>query len=75
MMSQVEELVDLVNNLPENEIKTAKSFLQFLIEKAKHDILISDTTLKNKTHISLQGITSGSKVTEEDFNEVKQIWQ
>ena len=74
-MSQVKELVDLVNKLPENEIKTAKTFLQFLIEKAKHGILISDTTLNGKKHISLQGITSGSKVTEEDFDEAKKIWQ
>ena len=74
-MSQVQELVTLVNKLPESEIPTAKTFLQFLIEKAKQGILISDTTLNNKKHISLQGITSGSKVTEEDFEEVEQIWQ
>jgi hypothetical protein len=74
-MSQVEELVDLVNKLPKSEIKTAKSFLQFLIEKPKHEVSIVDITLKTKSRISLQGIISGSKVTEEDFNEAKQIWQ
>ena len=74
-MSQVKELVDLVNKLPENEIRTAKSFLQFLLEKAKHGIQISDTTCNNKKHISLQGITSGSKITDEDFDEAEQIWQ
>lgn len=78
-MSPVDELVKLVNKLPESEVNLAKHFLQFLIEKAKQGILVSDTvpetTLQNKTHISLQGITSGSKVTEADFAEAAQIWQ
>ena len=78
-MSPVDELVKLVNKLPESEVPLAKHFLQSLIEKARQGILISDTApetpIKNKTHISLQGITSGSKVTEEDFAEAAQIWQ
>ena len=74
-MEHVEELVELVKKLPESEIKTAKSFLQYLIEKTEHGILISDTILENKKHISLRGITSGSKVTDKDFDEAKQIWQ
>ena len=62
-MHQVDELKDLIEKLPPKEVGTAKTFIQFLIEKNK------------KKAISLQGITSGSKVTEKDFYEAKQIWQ
>ncbi len=79
VISSVDELVKLVNKLPESEVNLARHFLQFLIEKARQGILISDTVpetpLQNKKHISLQGITSGSNLTEEDFAEVAQIWQ
>jgi len=62
-MHQIDELMDLIEKLPQKEVNTAKTFIQFLIEKSK------------KEAISLQGITTGSKVTEKDFDEAKQIWQ
>jgi excisionase family DNA binding protein len=42
--------------------------LQEFISKSKND------SNKSKKRISLEGITSGSKVTDEDFEEAKKQW-
>lgn len=77
-MNKTDELVPLIQQLPDEEIHTAKRFLEFLIEKAHwkvNDIFKTlDSYPKVSKKISLQGIISGSQVTELDFEEAKKIW-
>lgn len=77
-MNKIDELIPLIQELPEEEIHTAKRFLEFLIEKAHwkvNDIFKTlDSYPKVSKKISLQGIISGSQVTELDFEEAKKIW-
>jgi excisionase family DNA binding protein len=48
--------------------RVSEDDLQNFINKAKKD------SSKPKKRISLEGIISGSKVTDEDFEEVKKQW-
>ncbi len=65
-MNKIDELVPLIQELPDEEIHTAKRFLEFLIEKAHwkvNDIFKTlDTFPKVRKKIRLQGFLSGSLV-------------
>lgn len=77
-MNKFDELVPLIEELPEYEVRTAKSFLQFLIQKAARESGITkeyQPEIRKKNFVSIRGITSGSPVADEDFEEVKRIWQ
>jgi hypothetical protein len=64
------DLLKMIENLPETEIPLAKTFLEFLL--SKHG---SSINKKNEEYVSLQGIIQGSSVTDEDLQEIKNIWQ
>ncbi|MBC8181999.1 hypothetical protein H8E88_12850 [candidate division KSB1 bacterium] len=66
-MNQVEEIIDLAYKIPKAEIKTAKKFLQFLIENK------TESSIIEKKSVSLFGITHGSTVSLKDFEEAKKI--
>jgi len=68
-MNQVQEIIDLAYKVPKAEIRTAKKFLQFLIENK------SNRSIKKKKIVSLCGIIQGSNVSNNDFDEAKKIWQ
>lgn len=59
----------LIKDLNENEIKEVIDFIEFIKEK--------DKKIKKPQgrRVSLQGTISGSKVTDEDFEEAKKIWR
>lgn len=62
-----EELYKIIDQIPIEKQIIAKSFLEWLNLQ---------NSLERKTkRISLQGITDGSNVTDQDIQEVKKIWR
>lgn len=62
-----QELHQMIDQLPDETLITAKSFLEWLVTDKSSDV--------KKQRISLKGISKGSSVTEEDIKEAKRIWQ
>jgi len=62
-----QELHQMIDQLPDETLITAKSFLEWLVIDKSSDV--------KKQRISLKGISKGSSVTEEDIKEAKRIWQ
>ncbi len=59
----------LIKDLNEYEIKEVVDFIEFIKEKDKK------IRKAQEQRTSLQGIISGSQITDEDIKEAKKIWR
>lgn len=59
----------LIKGLTETELKEVIDFIEFIKEKERK------ISKSQKKRVSLQGIISNSKVTDEDIEEAKKIWK
>lgn len=66
-MIKKDELHKITDQIPDEKHVLAKSFLKWLLFK--------NQTTRKSNRIYLQGITENSKVTDNDIEEVKQIWR
>lgn len=67
-MSTLEKTIDLLNKLPENEIETIYSFVQFLSSRQKKEKSTDEISLDNIFQ-NIVGVISDSGKTLEEYRE------
>ena len=67
-MSTLEKTIDLLNKMPENEIETIYSFVQFLSSRQKREKSTDEISLDNIFQ-NIVGVISDSGKTLEEYRE------